>query len=376
MFHFTHTSYPSQGQRALRQGQALQAGASPAPTVRTSVRRISSTTYLTLICTLYIFISACGGNPTQPTPVAVKTKVPVQYPKFKGIYEFAGHNRSTDVNNPTLVGTSLVYYWKQLEPEKGQFNWNLIDQDMKPWVANGKKVILRVATAGWTNWDEAADSQHGTPQWVYDQGVASVTETDDAVLPQYWDPHFLQSWSDFVQAFASHYDGNASVTAIEIGVGDGGETKVDTHTHSKVLSLWQKIGYNDQIWWDTIQRIIGFYTASFHHTPLALMPDASFIGKTQGFSGAQVVSYAVQQHLWLQDNGLIADPDRTLSADWQKVPTISEQRYPTTQSGDTLQQDLQTALNQGATYILVFASDIQDNANQLALEQVAALADG
>ncbi len=379
MFHFTCASHLSQGQQALRQGQAspLQAGISPAPTVRASVslsRRISAITYLTLICLLCVFISACGGNPAQPTPVAVKTKVPTQYPNFKGIYEFAGHNRSDDVNNPALVGTYLGYYWKQLEPVKGQFNWDLIDQDMQPWVANGKKVILRVATAGWTKWDEAADSQHGTPQWVYDQGVPFVTETDHAVLPQYWDPHFLQSWRDFVQAFAKHYDGNPSVTAVEIGVGDGGETKVDTHTHSKVLSFWQKIGYNDQIWWDTIQRIVGFYTASFHHTPLALMPDATFIGQTDGFSEDQVVSYAVQQRLWLQDNGLIADPDRTLSADWHKVPIISEQRYSTAQSGDTLEEDLQAALKEHVAYILIFASDIQDNTNQAVLQKVAALA--
>jgi hypothetical protein len=330
---------------------------------------------LILICMLFLLLYSCGRKPTPSSQVNLGiNKLFPEDRNFNGIYEFGGYNRSTDVTNPALAGTYLGYYWKQLEPQKGYFNWDLIDRDMRPWVANGKKVILRVSTSGWTNWDKAADSQYGTPQWVYDQGVPFVTEMDGAVLPQYWNPYFLQSWRDFVRAFASRYDGNPHVTAVEIGVGDGGETKVDTENNPDVLSLWQEIGYTDQIWWDTIKQIIGFYTTSFHHTPLALMPDASFIGKTRGFREARVISYAIQRHLWLQDNGLIANPSRILSADWHKVPIIAEQRYSTRRSGDTLQQDLQAALRERATYIMIFASDIKNSANQSVLQQVAALA--
>src|SRR5207248_8956355 len=53
---------------------------------------------------------------------------------------------------PDVAGRSLVYYWAQLEPKRGVYRWDLIDKDMAPWVAAGKKVILRVATAGWANW--------------------------------------------------------------------------------------------------------------------------------------------------------------------------------------------------------------------------------
>jgi Beta-galactosidase len=150
-----------------------------------------------------------------------------QYPNFKGIYEFSGYNSSTDASNPALAGRSLVYYWAQLEPKKGQYNWSLIDQDMQPWIDNGKNIILRVSPAGWKNWDTAADSGHGTRQWVYDLRVPSVTEADGAVLPQYGNTTFLQNYSDFIQAFANRYDNNPHVTAIEMGIGDG--TKVDTY---------------------------------------------------------------------------------------------------------------------------------------------------
>ena len=177
-----------------------------------------------------------------------------------------------------------------------------------------------------------------------------------------------------MQAFASHYDGNPHVSAIEMGIGDGGETKVDTRTdNSNLLADWQGIGYSDQIWWNTLQQIITSYTTSFQHTPLVLMPDATFIGKTHGFGESLVLDYAVSHNLWLQDNGLVANRTFTTNQ-WSQVPLISEQRDPTTKSGDTLLDDMTAALNLGATYIMVFASDIDTSANQPVLQQVAALA--
>ena len=304
----------------------------------------------------------CVTTQTQTTP--------------KGIYEFSGKNSSADASNLYLAGTNLMYYWAQLEPQKGQYNWNLIDQDMQPWIDNGKNVILRVSTSGWTSWDKNANSGQGTPQWVYDSGVGHVTETDGSVLPEYWNPTFLQDLSDFVKAFASHYDGNSHVSAIQIGVGEGGETKVDTRKSpqsnpSQVLHLWQAIGYSDQIWWDTIQKIINIYIMSFHNTPLLVMPDNSFIGKTPGYSEKMVIDYAVSHNLWLQDNGLTAN--HTLKYDgWRKVPFVEEQLGKTTQTHDSLQAELQVGINLGATYILVFQSDIQNNANQAALQQATA----
>ena len=131
------------------------------------------------------------------------------------------------------------------------------------------------------------------------------------------------------------------------------------------------IGYTDQVWWSTVQHIIDIYRSSFHQMPLALMPDATFIGGTSGYSEQLVLDYAVAHNLWLQDNGLIAN--RTLPAQWKKVPVISEQRQQTDLSGDTMQQDVQAALQNNAVILMVFASDIAKAANQPALQQAAAL---
>jgi hypothetical protein len=306
------------------------------------------------------------------SPKANRTSTRPRPTGFQGIYVFNGNNASTFSDNPVVAGTYLGYYWAQLEPQNGQYNWNLIDNDMKPWVNNGKHVILRVSVAGWTNWQPPASGQ-GTPQWVYNLGVASVTEADGAIKPQYWNPVFLQNLSNFVQAFANRYDSNTNVSAVEIGVGDGGETKPDTYFKSnpKILQAWEGIGYTDQVWWSTVQRIIDIYRTAFHQMPLAVMPDATFIGNTPGYNEQLVLNYAVAHNLWLQDNGLVAN--RTLPAQWKRVPVVAEQRNATDLSGDTMQQDVQAALQNNAVILMVFASDIAKSANQLALQQAASM---
>jgi hypothetical protein len=103
------------------------------------------------------------------------------------------------------------------------------------------------------------------------------------------------------------------------------------------------------------------------------MPDDTFIGKTKGYSEQQVVDYAVSHNLWLQDNGLVVG-QKPYSDAWHKTTIVAEQRNTTAQSGDTLQQDLQAALDQGATYVMVFAQDIDNSGNVSTLQKFAAMA--
>ncbi len=242
---------------------------------------------------------------------------------------------------------------------------------MAPWVSHGKKVILRVPTSGYTSWMPPY-SQSGTPKWVYNLGVPSVTETDGSVLPQYWNPLFLQSYADFVHAFALRYDGNPNVAYIDISLGIGGEAKVDSHnSNPNQLQLWKAIGYTNPLWWNAVQRIMEAYTSSFNHTPLAVMPDKVFMENTAGYTAALLLDYAVQHGLWLQDNGLAAH--RVLPPQFMMVPHPEEQIAATNVTGDTLYGDIQQALALGANYILVFGTDLKQLGNQGALKWASSL---
>jgi len=317
-----------------------------------------------------------AGVVPPPSPTPTPSPAPSG---FRGIFAFNSmSNTALFSDNPNVRGTVLTYYWAQLEPQAGQFNWSAIDNDMKPWVAAGKSVIIRVSAAGWKKWQPAQHSEQGTPQWVFDQGVKQVKDDDGSIKPEYWNPHFLSSLADFVHAFASRYDGNPNITCVEIGVGDGGETKVDTSKAADVLKLWQAIGYTDALWFSAIQGIVTMYDASFTKTPLALMPDASFIGGSSGFAEQKVIDYVVKlnnRNIWIQDNGLIGG--KALPSSLQSLPKgwplLSEQRNDTVASGTTLESDVQTALGQGAVAMLVFTSDLQNTKNTATLAKYAAM---
>jgi hypothetical protein len=279
-----------------------------------------------------------------------------------GLFSFAGEARPDEADLPFLAGTNLVYYWSQVEPRKGHIDFDRIDRDIAPWAARGKLVCLRFSSAGWAKWSKPY-SQQGTPQWVYDQGVASVTEDDGSRLPVYWDPNYLKELEAFVAALGRHYDGNPTVAYIQIAVGDGGETLADTHSRNPQRpALWQAVGYTDQTWWSTLQRIVGLYQKSFSHTPLALMIDSTFLGKTKGLNFHTVSAWAAEQGLWLQDNGLTSK--RVYNDTWASAIHLAEPLYAADKNGSTLRQDLQRAIELKVRYLLVFRQDIYKPENR------------
>ena len=65
---------------------------------------------------------------------------PIVYQAFKG-----------DLTNKQHPQTSIAYwrvYWKYLEPEKGKFRWDLIDQALATAEERGQTLMLRVPSYG------------------------------------------------------------------------------------------------------------------------------------------------------------------------------------------------------------------------------------
>ena len=290
------------------------------------------------------------------------------------VYAFSTGNKADLASNKYVSGTTLTYYWSQLQPKNAPPDFSVIDRDMAPWVAAGKQVILRVATSGWASW-QPPYSKQGTPQWVFDAGVKSVKETDGAIKPQYWASKFLSNLNAFIVAFASRYGNNVNVAMIEMGIGDGGETKPDTRFkgNSAILKAWKNIGYSDQTWWATIQTIALMYKTAFPATPLAIMPDNSFIGGTKGYGESLVLGFAAAHGFVLQNNGLV-NGEVLKDPAWQKVEIIDEQRDKLAQGTSTLAQLLQTAINDKAKIALMFATDLANPASQATLAQLATVA--
>lgn len=284
---------------------------------------------------------------------------------FHGLVEFNQNNGSTNAANTTIVATTLMYQWSEFNPSEGTYDFSKLEADLTAWT--GKQAIVRVSTSGWEKW--FPKSKMWSPEWVQQKGAKFVKTDDGSIKPVYWDKTFLSAYAAFVTAFGEKYNLDPRILAIEMGIGDGGETKVDTHQTSDRLKLWKNAGYTDQIWFETIKQIIQMYKAAFPTTPLILMPDASFLVGT--LHESDVLAYAISEGCWLQENGLI--PGEVLNSEFAKTTVIMEQRNPSTDA-NTLDQELATALKNKAAYVLVFSSVLEDANQKAVLEKYAAMA--
>ncbi len=70
---------------------------------------------------------------------------------------------------------------------------------------------------------------------------------------------------------------------------------------------------------------------------------------------------------------MMASPPIGRCLQFQKVPHPAEQLNAAKATGDTLKQDIQTALDPGSNYVLIYARDIDDPANQQTLQWAASL---
>lgn len=119
-------------------------------------------------------------------------------------------------------GASVVYFrlpWCYLEPEEGKFRWDLIDSYAASWIAQGKKIALRVTAC-------ENRFRYATPEWVQKAGAkgldyrfSTIGKPAEETLwePDYMDPVFLKKLDGFLAAMAKRYNGNPSVAFIDIG---------------------------------------------------------------------------------------------------------------------------------------------------------------
>ena len=123
------------------------------------------------------------------------------------------------------------YIWGEIEPKEGEYNWSIIDNDIKEWAAVGKKFSFGIMCANthskefWT-----------TPKWVFDAGAKYETFNLNSpklvttgipglkLVPVFDDSVYLQKLKVFVNALAKRYDGNPDIAFIDIrSYGNWGE---------------------------------------------------------------------------------------------------------------------------------------------------------
>jgi hypothetical protein len=135
---------------------------------------------------------------------------PIAYQEFKGSLENEHH-----------PATSIAYfriYWKFIEPQQGQYRWDLLDTALKTAHNRGQTLMLRVAPYG-TNPD------NDVPDWYR----SMVGDEKGKLKLEKWrtdpeDPRYVRHFGGLIRALGARYDGNPDLESVDMAlVGAWGE---------------------------------------------------------------------------------------------------------------------------------------------------------
>jgi hypothetical protein len=191
---------------------------------------------------------------------------PIQYQPFQGKLQV-----------PDYPMTTIAYfrvYWRFIEPEKGVYRWDLVDNALKTARDRHQTLMLRIAPHG-------TDAESDVPAWYrletgekFHQAPGGWTATKGKWLIDPENPAYAKEFGDMIRAFGARYDGNPDIDLIDISIlaawGEGAGTNLLTpHTRSALLDS---------------------YLDSFHRTPLVTQLGdketvAYTLSRASGFAG-------------------------------------------------------------------------------------------
>jgi len=214
---------------------------------------------------------------------------------------------------------SVVYIrfnWADIEPQPGQYNWNVIDEVIAAWKSRGATVAMRVETC-----NAHSAGYYASPKWLFDAGCRGfeylVGGDDPArggkriprIEPDYSDPLYLEKHGVFLKAIGERYDGSPDVAFLDIGsYGIWGEW----HTKHPAPVAVRK-------------QIVDLYLRAFVKTPLVFISaDVDVMGYAlahgAGLRRDDIGSPSNENWIGSKRTAAIADMADT----WKRAPIVFE----------------------------------------------------
>jgi len=244
---------------------------------------------------------------------------PPKGPRGSGVFlhlQFAaraGGVPASLMDHPLVDGARYSLNWAELEPREGQYNWDLIEKILREWGARGKHVIVAVKTA--QKGGHSPTSKSATPDWVFAAGAKKVVFTvkggesngEQTVYPVFWDPIYLAKYEKFIKALAARYDGDPRVEYFEIGVGQGGATKVTPDKGGfQAFETAAQPPYTPQRFVEAAKKVMDAEHAAFKKTPTAVFLNTFFRQKdgTERKEMPEIARYAADRGIYLFSRSL------------------------------------------------------------------------
>ncbi|HZT30589.1 MAG TPA: DUF4832 domain-containing protein [Bryobacteraceae bacterium] len=153
---------------------------------------------------------------------------------------------------PDFPPSTLAYFrwfWSQLEPERGRYQWQILDLALEQARAHHQTLDIRLMPY---------DQGHPLPEWYRNSGARRANRPGDPDgdiwSPDADDPLYYKTWSALILAAGERYDGHPYLNSVDISTA----------------------GYWGEGWgpylpsWATQKALIDVYFDAFHRTPLLM----------------------------------------------------------------------------------------------------------
>ncbi len=149
------------------------------------------------------------------------------------------------IRNTAVEGAQLKYTWRELEPQEGRYNLQIIEEDLKFLKKAGKKLIIQIQDVSF------ADQYINVPKYllenpVYDGGI--VHQYNDWVDPpkaegwvaKRWHPLVQKQFFKLINALAKEFDGKIEAITLP-------ETSITLNEENQPVEGFDYILYRDAI---------------------------------------------------------------------------------------------------------------------------------
>lgn len=169
---------------------------------------------------------------------------PINYQPFHG-----------SLKNKDFPETSIAYfrvYWRFIEPEKGVYDWSILDKAFETAHERHQTLMLRIAPHG-------TDAKSDVPAWYrqetgekFHKAPGGWTATTGKWLIDPENPAYAKEFGGMIRALGARYDGDPDLDLVDISI----------------LAAWGEGAGTNLLTDHTRRALLDSYLDSFHKTPL------------------------------------------------------------------------------------------------------------
>jgi hypothetical protein len=116
--------------------------------------------------------------------------------------------------NRNFAGYHVRYAWAALEPNKGVYDFSIIDRDLKTASSDGKKLIIHIHDRNHQKSSRLPVPEYLTKDPIYEGGV--YWTSGSKIMPKLWVPAVTERYGELFKALGKAFDGNSTLAYVAI----------------------------------------------------------------------------------------------------------------------------------------------------------------